>query len=259
MENLNRRKMLKKSVAITASASLFGLSSFWQGKNADHTVSKKLKVVVIGAHPDDPETMCGGTMILYSQNGHDVVSAYLTRGEGGIEGVGEDEAAKIRSAECIEACKILKAKPVFLNHIDGHTEINLQRYTEMIQFITSEKPDLVITHWPVDTHRDHRICSNLVYDAWIQLNKSFDLYYGEVMTGGQTQIFTPTLYIDISSVIETKHTACYCHKSQEIEKEYPLFHAKMEIFRGMEAGCKFAEAFIQQNSANNSLKKYINE
>jgi len=242
-------------MGLTAGASLFGLPALSLNTNEEIIAKNKPKLMVIGAHPDDPETMCGGTMILYAQNGFDVVSAYLTKGEGGIEGLSGVEAAKIRTEESIEACRILQSKPVFLNQIDGKTEINATRYDEIFEFIKTENPDIVITHWPIDSHCDHRVCSNLVYDAWQQLEKSFILFYGEVETGTQTQNFIPSHYINISPVLQTKHAACFCHKSQKIEEEYPLYHQKMEIFRGMEAGCKFAEAFVQQISANNSLKK----
>src|SRR4051812_43630272 len=69
----------------------------------------KLKVVVVGGHPDDPESGCGGTMARCADLGHEVVALYLTRGEAGIEGKSHQEAAAIRTAECHEACKILKA------------------------------------------------------------------------------------------------------------------------------------------------------
>ena len=62
------------------------------------------------------------------------------------------------------------------------------------------KPDIVLTHWPVDTHRDHRATALLTYDAWLASKKTFALYYFEVMTGTQTQLFRPTHYVDITSV-----------------------------------------------------------
>jgi LmbE family N-acetylglucosaminyl deacetylase len=75
-------------------------------------VDRKLKVVVAGGHPDDPETGCGGTMALYSKAGHDVVALYLTRGEAGILGKTHQEAANIRTAEAGRACEILGARPI---------------------------------------------------------------------------------------------------------------------------------------------------
>ena len=54
-------------------------------------------------------------------------------------------------------------------------------------FVIGAHPDdMVITHWPIDAHRDHRVCSVLAYGAWRLSKHSLDLYYGEVMTGMQT-------------------------------------------------------------------------
>ena len=67
----------------------------------------KLKLVVAGGHPDDPESGCGGTMARFAEAGGDVVALYLTRGEAGIPGKSAQEAARIRTREAEEACKIL--------------------------------------------------------------------------------------------------------------------------------------------------------
>jgi LmbE family N-acetylglucosaminyl deacetylase len=97
--------------------------------------------------------------------GHDVSIIYLTRGEAGIRGKSEQEAAAIRTGEAQKACAILKAKPVFAGQIDGDTEVNRMRYEKFARLLQAEQPDIVFTHWPVDTHRDHRAASLLVYDA----------------------------------------------------------------------------------------------
>src|SRR6516165_8167466 len=97
--------------------------------------SLKLKVVVVGGHPDDPESGCGGTMARYADLGHEVVALYLTRGEAGIAGKSHQEAATIRTAECHEACKFLKARAVFAGQIDGSTEVSPGRYDEFRQVL----------------------------------------------------------------------------------------------------------------------------
>ena len=242
MEPLSRRSVIK-TLGVTAGATLVGQSAFSQSKDEPAQKKTKLKIIVVGAHPDDPETICGGTMALFANAGHEVIAAYLTRGEGGIEGNSHEEAAQIRTGELMEACRILKARPEFLGQIDGSCEINAHQYATMTDFLRKENPDIVFTHWPIDTHRDHRICSSLVLDAFYQMQRSFDLYYCEAMTGTQSQNFHPTDYVDISSVIQQKHEACFVHKSQKIEEEYPLYHGRMEVFRGMEYKCKYAEAF----------------
>ena len=245
MENISRRKLLKMS-----GTAALGLTAFSMEARESRTSEKKLKIVVVGAHPDDPETGCGGTISLLSGEGHEVVAAYLTRGEAGIKGKTYQEAASIRTSEAFEACKILNAKAEFLSQIDGSCEITASRYTEMYDFLKDEKPDIVFTHWPIDAHRDHRICSILVYDAWLNLKRGFELFYFEVESGGQTQNFPPTNFVDISSVIEKKHAACFSHISQKMEWVYGEYHEKMEKFRGMQANCKYAEAFIRHNQSS---------
>lgn len=203
------------------------------------------KVVVIGAHPDDPETMCGGTMIKLREMGVEVVSVYLTGGEAGIPGKSHEESRTIRTAEAQQACEAMGVRAVFMTQIDGNTEVNKARYAEMKALIEAEKPDMVITHWPIDSHRDHRVCSILVYDAWRQSDYSFDLYYGEVMTGLQTQTFAPNHWIDITEQHEQKVKAYYCHKSQDMPVVQE-WHDTMEFMRGMECHAKYGEAFVKQ-------------
>ncbi len=249
---MNRRDMLKKTGAVIAGASLLGIHAFANEPTAEN-IKQKRKALIIGAHPDDPETGCGGTMILLQHAGYEVVSVYMTRGQGGIEGKSHDEAAQIRTKEGIDACKILGARPVFLSQIDGRSEVNQARYAEMRELIASEKPDIVFTHWPIDSHPDHRVCSLLVYDAWRRLGYSFELYYFEVMSGTQSQLFQPTDYIDISSVAQQKRDACYCHKSQNIVPLYEQWHDRMEHFRGIELRCDRAEAFIHLRHNSNDI------
>ena len=204
------------------------------------------KVLVIGAHPDDPETMCGGTILKLKAMGVEVVSVYLTSGEAGIRGKSHEESRTIRQAEARRACEVMGVRPVFMTQIDGNAEVNKERYAEMLALIKAEKPDMVITHWPIDSHRDHRVCAVLVYDAWRQSGYSFDLYYGEVMTGLQTQNFTPTLWVDITDYKIQKEKAYMCHQSQGMN-EVQEYHDTMERMRGMEHQTHHAEAFIKQN------------
>lgn len=207
------------------------------------------KVLVIGAHPDDPETGCGGTMILLKQAGYDVVCVYLTRGEAGIAGKSHAEAAAIRVRESENACKVTGARHIFMNQIDGNTEVSLDRYREMRELIAREDPVMVLTHWPIDAHRDHAVCGMLVLDAWRRLDRKFKLFYFEVMSGEQSQMFVPTHIVDITSVAEQKRKACDCHVSQGIDALYDGWHTTMERFRGLQGRCQYGEAFAQHDGA----------
>jgi LmbE family N-acetylglucosaminyl deacetylase len=166
-----------------------------------------LRIVCIGGHPDDPESGCGGTLARYAALGHAITVIYLTRGEAGIPGKSHDEAAAIRSAEV-------------------------------------ERPDVVFTQWPIDTHLDHQAASTLTFRAWLSGGRRFDLYYYEVDLGVQTMGFHPTDYVDITAVREMKKTALFAHKSQNGEEIYRRHHEIMENFRGREAGVAAAEAFV---------------
>ncbi len=251
---MDRREMIKKTGLAIVGSTLFGSQILASEPTEDKKDLKKgKKALIIGAHPDDPETGCGGTMILLRQAGYEVVSVYMTKGQRGIEGKSLDEAATIRVAEGENACKILDARPVFMTQIDGDSEINKARYVEMRELIASEKPDIVFTHWPIDSHPDHRVCSLLVYDAWRRLDYSFELYYYEVMSGTQSQLFQPTDYVDISSVAEQKRRACYCHESQNMAPLYEKWHDGMEYFRGLEFRCDRAEAFIHLRRSNSDI------
>ncbi|MBN2393728.1 MAG: PIG-L family deacetylase [Anaerolineae bacterium] len=222
------------------------------------TRESRKKIIVFGAHPDDPETACGGTMALLSQAGHEVVAAYLTRGEAGIPGISHDAAAAIRTKEALRACELLGACAVFLGQIDGQCEVNPARYDEMRCFFEQEQPDLVFTHWPIDTHRDHRACSTLVYDAWLRMGCCVPLFYFECMAGQQSHKFFPTDYVDITAVIELKHQACLVHESQHVTEWYADSHGKMEAFRGLECGCAYAEAFTRHaQSSDVTLSLYL--
>jgi LmbE family N-acetylglucosaminyl deacetylase len=204
---------------------------------------KRLKVVVAGGHPDDPETGAGGTMARYSLLHHDVVCLYLTRGEAGIVGKSHEESARIRTAEAESASRILGVRPIFAGQIDGATEVNRGRYDDFRNLLQGLQPDIVFTHFPIDTHRDHRAVSLLVFDTWQRSKRKFLLYYFEVLTGEQTQNFQPTDYVDITATEPLKRKACFAHASQGPVEMY-AYHEKMSRFRGMESRVEHAEAFV---------------
>jgi LmbE family N-acetylglucosaminyl deacetylase len=242
VKKITRRELLEQSSVAVASISA---SLPLLAQHASDETHRKLKIMVAGAHPDDPESGCGGTIMRYSDLGHEVVLLYLTRGEAGIPGKTASEAAAIRTAECQKACSILKARPVFAGQIDGNTEVNRARYGDFLKLMQAENPDIVFTHWPIDSHRDHRAISLLVYDAWVQSAKKFDLYYFEVDQGEQTQQFHPTDYVDITQTESRKRAACLAHASQHPETSFYPLHERMNRFRGMECGRELAEGFVR--------------
>ena len=183
-------------------------------------------------------------MARYVELGHSVTILYLTRGERGIRDKGLDESAKIRSAECEKACQILAATPRFFGQIDGATEVTRAQVDTMTRILNEEKPDVVFTHWPVDTHMDHQVASMLVIRAWMSLGEQPELFFFEVDTGDQSQGFLPNTYVDITPVLEKKKPALFTHVSQDGKGIWREHHEVIAKWRGREAGVPMAEAFV---------------
>jgi len=242
---LTRRDFLKNS-AILASPVLLAAADSSQGA-ASPATDAKLKIVCVGCHPDDPESGCAGTLARYSELGHTVTVIYLTRGERGIRNKSLDEAAKIRSAECENACKIMGAKPEFFGQIDGATEITRAHVDNMTKLLAASHPDVVFTHWPIDTHMDHQVASFLVIRACMALRPQPHLYFFEVNSGSQTQGFLPNTYVDISPFVQKKKAALFAHESQDGQGIWRDHHEIIASWRGREAGVAAAEAFVHFN------------
>jgi N-acetylglucosamine malate deacetylase 1 len=242
--DLTRRSFVKQSLAIVGAAQLGPLAS-----SASAAGVAPLKVVCIGGHPDDPESGCGGTLKRYAMAGHDVTIVYLTRGERGIPGKSLDDAARIRTAESEAACKLLGAKPVFFGQIDGATEVTHAHVDAMTKLLGSLSPDVLLAHWPVDTHMDHQVASMLATRAWMSL-RTPQLYFFEVNSGSQTEGFLPNTYVDITSVVEQKKAALFAHVSQDGQGIWREHHEIMAQWRGREAGVRAAEAYVHLDRTN---------
>lgn len=236
----NTRRQFVKTTA--AGLGLLTLPELLTAKPAQQFAKKK--IVCVGGHPDDPESGCGGTLAKMTAQGHEVTIIYLTTGEAGIPGKTHDGAASIRKQEAINASKILNAKPVFAGQIDGSTVADNAALEHLQKLIAAEKPDIVFTHWPVDSHKDHQVASLLTIQTWVR-GGGFTLYFFEVCAGEQTMIFMPTDYVDITETQEQKRKSVYCHTSQDPAGIYACGHASMEDFRGREAGVKAAEGFVR--------------
>ncbi len=209
-------------------------------------VGHKLKVLVAGGHPGDPEYGCGGTIARYTDLGHEVVLLYLNNGEWPAAQGGAP--AHIRMAEGSKACDILKARPVYAGQVNGHAVLDAAHFDDFRKILKAELPDVVFTQWPIDGHRDHRATSALALDAWLQMEKKFALYYYEVSNGEDTLQFSPTHYVDITGTEPRKRAACHAHASQTPDRYYDL-QDLVARFRGIESGNKRAEAFVLQQGS----------
>jgi LmbE family N-acetylglucosaminyl deacetylase len=251
MNKLNRRSMLRRATGLAgAAAALLPLASAGAGPEPE----KKLKVVAIGGHFDDPQAGCGGTLTLYADQGHDVVALSLTGGPPPAPDANPEEFKVKNRLNSMKMAEILKIRLECLNYGGSNSgqfklpivygtgsEITGERYKEFTEVLLDHyKPDIVFTHWPLDFHMDHRAAGILTYSAWLTSGKKFPLYFYESELGTQTQNFWATHYVDITSVLERKHQA-FVADSLWLDT-YPLYDLTQQ-WRGKEHGCKAAEAF----------------
>ena len=239
---ITRRKLVLSAGSMAAGLALgtSGMNEVNANPSAvGHSVSGKIKVVVCGGHPGDPEYGCGGTVARLTALGHEVVLLYLN------DGAWPPTSASTRKAEATKACEILKARPAYGGQVNGQAVVDPAHYDDFQNRISAENPHAVLTQWPIDNHPDHRAISMLTYNAWRKLGKKFALYYYEVSNGEDTLQFSPNRYIDITETEAQKRAACYAHASQTPEKYYSL-QDEVACFRGIERGYQRAEAFLLQ-------------
>jgi len=196
-----------------------------------------MNVLAIGAHPDDIEIGCGGTLIKYVRRGHNVSLLIITKGERG--GGGET-----RHAEQVKAAEIVGAKDIFWG---GYLDTGLlQKGGEIIQTVENHinivKPDLIFVHFSDDTHQDHRRVNQSVLSATRYVKNV--LFY-EVPT---TSNFDPHVFVDISETLEGKIKALEAHQSQVMKtniEDLSIVEIARSVatFRGIQGRVKYAEAF----------------
>lgn len=243
MDSITRREVLARAGQAGAALAV-GLPGTGAARETPQgSPPPKLKVIVAGGHPGDPEYGCGGTVARYTDLGHEVVLLYLNNGEWPPAQGGAP--AHVRMAEASKACEILKARPLYAGQVNGHAVLDADHFDEFRKILEAERPDVVFTQWPIDGHRDHRATSALVFDAWLKLKMPFALYYYEVSNGEDTRQFSPTHYVDFTAAEPRKRAACYAHASQTPDRYYDL-QDLVARFRGVESGYKRAEAFILQ-------------
>ena len=221
-----------------------------------------MNILAIGAHPDDVEILCAGTLALYERQGHAVTIVAFTCGNMGDLVVPPDELARIRRAESQAASEIIGARLVWPGVMDEHVFPDREQRRLMIDILREADPDVIFTHSPNDYHPDHRYVSQLVFDSYFQ--KGLPHIPNQSRTAcrfGRTQVyfmdtlagigFSPSEYVDITTVIDTKRRMLRCHQSQ-LQAVSDLasqdIEQVMEIqarFRGLAAGCAYAEGFTR--------------
>lgn len=189
---------------------------------------KPLKIMMIGAHPDDCDIKSGGTAALFAQMGHEVKFLSVTNGDAGHMKQGGGILAKRRAAEAQEVAKRLGITYEVLDNHDGELTPSLPIRLEIIRRIRDWEADVVISHRSNDYHPDHRYTGILVQDAAFMVgvpNIAADtpplarnpvfLYYQDHFQ--KPNPFQADIVIDISEVIDQKIHALDAHESQFYE------------------------------------------
>ena len=218
-----------------------------------------LRVLAIGAHPDDLEFYCGGTLAKYAARGDTVVMAVATNGDIGSATHTMDEIREIRHQEALASAALIGADLIWMDYHDEFFFYTEETRRHMIEVIRQAEPDVVLGHWVEDYHPDHSLSGMAARDARIMtgvplivtasahLKKIPTHFFYDTAAGIN---FNPEVYVDISDTFETKQQMLASHKSQNAWIE-DIFEGRsiaqmMEVqtaFRGLQAGVRYAEGF----------------
>lgn len=187
-----------------------------------------LRVLVVGAHPDDCDIRAGGTAIQYADAGHDVRFLSVTNGDAGHHEMAGIELVRRRRAEAQEAADVAGIEYEVLDNHDGELEPTLENRTEIIREIRRFDPDVLFTHRPNDYHPDHRYTSRLVRDAAYMVTVPnvcpdttalrTDPVIAYVYDSFERPYpFTPDVVVPTDTVVDRKFDMLDCHESQVYE------------------------------------------
>ncbi len=196
---------------------------------------KPQKILVILAHPDDPEFFCGATIARWTAAGHSVSYCLLTCGDKGTKDreITPEMLCSRRQSEQIAAAAVLGVHQVrFLNYPDGYLTPDLHLRRDITRLIRQEQPDILVTCDPTNlyvretllNHPDHRAAGQAVLDAvfpaardhlnFVELWRDENLEPHIVREVWVSAPKEPTVSLDVTEYWETKIRALYEHKSQ---------------------------------------------
>jgi LmbE family N-acetylglucosaminyl deacetylase len=218
-----------------------------------------MRVLAVGAHPDDLEILCGGTLARYAEEGHEVVMCHATKGDRGSFEYSSEEISRIRGEEARRAAEIAGAEYVSLELSDG--EVNAADPAQrrlLVDLVRDARPDVIITHSPGDYMADHNEISKLIFDTsffsslpLLETDRPAHpvvapIYFMETVTGLG---FTPTEFVDVTGTMDTKVRMLEAHESQ---LRWLRDHDGVDIvenmrtataYRGFQCGVRYAEGF----------------
>lgn len=189
------------------------------------TTAKPLRILIIGAHPDDCEIKAGGITAMYRAAGHQVKFVSVTNGDAGHQSIPPAELAERRKQEAAAVAKLMGIEYEILGNRDGRLMPTLEARFELIALIRRYNPDLILTHRPNDYHPDHRATSTLVCDAAymvivphivpevpaLRVNPVI-AYLSDHFQ--RPSPFAPTIVIDVEPVLEKIMDQMECHQCQ---------------------------------------------
>ncbi|MDA8125065.1 MAG: PIG-L family deacetylase [Deltaproteobacteria bacterium] len=197
-----------------------------------------MKILAIGAHPDDIEAGCSGTLAKYMQNGHDIYLLIMTEGHMGGEGA-------VRKKEQAKSAKILKPrKLIWGGYKDTLLAPHMNRMVHDIEVVLKKiSPDFIFVHYADDTHQDHRSLAEATISATRYVRNV--LFY----EGPTTQNFSPTTFVDIKESLDAKISMLLAHHSQVQKTNIEGLTItdivrSTAVFRGIQGRVQFAEAFV---------------
>ncbi len=187
-----------------------------------------LRIMVLGAHPDDCDLRCGGMALKYRALGHRVKFVSVTNGDTGHHEMGGGPLARRRYAETQAAARVADIEYEVFDIHNGELEPNLWVRRMVIRAMREFRPDLVICHRPCDYHPDHRAVGVLAQDAVFQvtipnvLALTPELPTPPVLGYAYDRFtdptpYVPTVAIDTDDVFERKVDMVHCHESQMYE------------------------------------------
>jgi bacillithiol biosynthesis deacetylase BshB1 len=184
-----------------------------------HAEDSPLQILAIGAHPDDVEISCGGTLALAARQGHSVGILDLTRGELSTNGTVEE-----RAAEAAEAAKLLGVRVRRNAGLpDGGIDpLDPAQVRSVVRVLRALRPSILLTHAPMDRHPDHVEASRIADRAWYLAGlRQFDPegeaapHRAEGRYHFASRIgFPPTFVVDVTPAWEEKRRAILAHRSQ---------------------------------------------
>jgi len=190
-------------------------------------------ILAVGAHPDDIELGCGGTVCQATLHGIKVVAVFMSKGE-------QSGKAEVRMEESVKALKVLGVDDVFFGEFRDTEIPNSHEAIDFLEkFCMNKKPDMVLTHTINDIHQDHRTVGWISLSAFRNVPKILAYETPRV-----TPSFSPSYFLDISSCVDYKWKALKCHNSQK-DKRYLTYESMINLasFRGSQVGVSAAEAF----------------